>query len=119
MPGPCVWSVPAGGNARDGPRLARCPCQNDPPWLTRDNRILHNEKITRVPLDCDTRTHLKKVSPEGCDVFAEETVTPLTYQRWLGKFRLGDFSLNDEPRSGMPSDVSDEMRRFMIRTNTT
>ncbi|GFX56981.1 transposable element Tc1 transposase [Trichonephila clavipes] len=34
------------------------------PAFTKDSKPLgEKEKITRVPRDCDTRTHLKKVSP--------------------------------------------------------
>ncbi|GFX44047.1 hypothetical protein TNCV_4118431 [Trichonephila clavipes] len=38
---------------------------------------------------------------------------------WHEKFYLGDFSMKDEPRSGRPSDVSDEVICCMIRTNPT
>ncbi|GFY08966.1 hypothetical protein TNCV_4661571 [Trichonephila clavipes] len=33
------------------------------PVFTKDSKPLGKEKITRAPRDCDTRTHLKKVSP--------------------------------------------------------
>lgn len=54
-----------------------------------------------------------------CEVFGEAAVTARTCQRWFTKFRSGDFSLKDEPRSGRPSDVNDEVIRSMIRTNPT
>lgn len=33
------------------------------------------------------------------------------------KFRTGEFSLEDEPRSGKPSGVNDEVLRCVIRAN--
>ncbi|GFU91111.1 uncharacterized protein TNCV_4924421 [Trichonephila clavipes] len=39
------------------------------------------------------------------DGFGKEAVTARTCQRWLVKFRLGNFSFKDEPRSERPSDV--------------
>ncbi|GFX83197.1 histone-lysine N-methyltransferase SETMAR [Trichonephila clavipes] len=52
------------------------------------------------------------------DVFGEEAITDRTCQKWLVKFCLDDFSLKDEPRSGWPSDASDEVPLSMIRTNS-
>ncbi|GFU25262.1 hypothetical protein TNCV_1739131 [Trichonephila clavipes] len=49
----------------------------------------------------------------------EEAVRALTYQRWLVKFHLGDFSLKEESRSGKQSDVSHEVLCSMIRANLT
>ncbi|GFW33149.1 hypothetical protein TNCV_2110771 [Trichonephila clavipes] len=53
------------------------------------------------------------------DMFGEEAVTARICQRELVKFLLGDFCLKDEPRSGSPSNVSDEVLHKMIRTNPT
>ncbi|GFU18360.1 transposable element Tcb2 transposase [Trichonephila clavipes] len=54
-----------------------------------------------------------------CDVFGVEAVTARTCQRWFLKCRLDNFSLEDEPSSERPSDVSDEVLRSMIITNST
>ncbi|GFS47000.1 histone-lysine N-methyltransferase SETMAR [Trichonephila clavipes] len=42
-----------------------------------------------------------------------------TCQKWFVKFFLGDFSLKDEPKSGRPSEDSDEVLCCMIRINRT
>ncbi|GFW12002.1 histone-lysine N-methyltransferase SETMAR [Trichonephila clavipes] len=54
-----------------------------------------------------------------CDVFGEEAVTARTCQRWLVKCRSENFSLKGELRPERLSDVTDEVLRKMIRTNTT
>ncbi|GFV49821.1 histone-lysine N-methyltransferase SETMAR [Trichonephila clavipes] len=53
-----------------------------------------------------------------CDLFGE-AVTTRTCRRWFVKLHSGDFSLKDDPRSGKPSDVNDEVQRSMTRTNST
>ncbi|GFT11087.1 hypothetical protein TNCV_1084431 [Trichonephila clavipes] len=53
------------------------------------------------------------------DMFGEEVVTAKTCQRGLVKFCWNDSSLKEELRSGMPSDVSEEVLRSKIRTNPT
>ncbi|GFV05058.1 hypothetical protein TNCV_222751 [Trichonephila clavipes] len=51
-----------------------------------------------------------------CDVLGKEAVTARACQRCLVKFRFGNFSLKDGPRSGRPSDGRDEVVRSIIRT---
>ncbi|GFV10470.1 histone-lysine N-methyltransferase SETMAR [Trichonephila clavipes] len=53
-----------------------------------------------------------------CDMFGDAAETVRKCQRWFNKFCLGDFSMKDEPRSGKPSYVSDEVLRGMIRNPT-
>ncbi|GFT67001.1 hypothetical protein TNCV_1348461 [Trichonephila clavipes] len=48
------------------------------------------------------------------DVLSEEAVTTRTCRRWLVKLCLDDFFLNNEPRSGRSSDVSDEDIRIDV-----
>ncbi|GFV81523.1 histone-lysine N-methyltransferase SETMAR [Trichonephila clavipes] len=47
-----------------------------------------------------------------CDVFGDEAGTARTYQK-----RLMKFFFENEPRSGRPPDVSDEVLHCTIRTN--
>ena len=47
-----------------------------------------------------TETH-KKI----CAVYGEGAVTDQTCQKWFAKFRAGDFSLDDAPWSGRPTEV--------------
>ncbi|GFV37120.1 histone-lysine N-methyltransferase SETMAR [Trichonephila clavipes] len=101
------------------------------PVFTKDSKPLwKKEKITRVPRDCDTRTHLKKmavvsISPEASikqfqiyarcqgenvsqvaenanDVHGADTATANFVQFWFCRFRLGIFDVKDAPRTGKP-----------------
>ena len=38
-------------------------------------------------------------------MYGEGAVTDQMYQKWFAKFRAGDFSLDDAPRSGGPVEV--------------
>ena len=43
-----------------------------------------------------------------CVVYGEGAVTDRTCQKWFAKFRAGDFSLDDAPRSGRPVEVDSD-----------
>lgn len=45
---------------------------------------------------------------EICSIYGEDTVTKWTCNRWFERFRSGDRSLEDEPRSGRPSEINDD-----------
>ena len=50
-----------------------------------------------------------------CTVYGEEAVTDRTCQKWFAKFRAGDFSLDDAPRSGRPVEVdSDQIETLIV-----
>ena len=50
-------------------------------------------------------------------VFGEDAVSDRNAQFWFAKFRRGDESLDDDPRTGRPSVVSDEILRDEIESN--
>lgn len=52
-------------------------------------------------------------------VLGADSVSDCTYRKWFKKFRLGNFDLDDEPRSGRPSVIDDDELRDKVRTNPT
>ena len=50
--------------------------------------------------------------------FGNDSVNERTIQGWFAKFRSGDFSLEDEPRSGRPIVIQDEDLRILVETET-
>ena len=40
-----------------------------------------------------------------CAAYGDGAVTDQTCQKWFAKFRAGDYSLDDAPRSGRPVEV--------------
>ena len=49
--------------------------------------------------------------------FSNYSVNERTVQRWFAKFRSGDFSLEDEHRSGRPRVIEDEDLRTLVETD--
>ena len=47
----------------------------------------------------------------------EGAVTHRTCQKWFAKFRAGDFSLDDAPRSGRPVEVDQDQIETLIENN--
>ena len=52
-----------------------------------------------------------------CAVYGEGAVTDRTCQKWFAKFRAGDFSLDDAPRSGRPVEVDSNQIKTLIENN--
>ena len=52
-----------------------------------------------------------------CAVYGESDVTDWTCQKWFAKFRAGDFSLDDAPRSGRPVEVDSDQIKTVIENN--
>ncbi|XP_032467124.1 nucleotide triphosphate diphosphatase NUDT15 isoform X1 [Phocoena sinus] len=52
-----------------------------------------------------------------CAVYGEDAVTERTCQKWFAKFRAGDFSLDDAPRSGRPVEVDSDQIETLIESN--
>ena len=50
-------------------------------------------------------------------MFGEGAVTDRMCQKWLVKFRAGDFSLDDVPRSGRPAEVDSDQIKTLIEKN--
>ena len=52
-----------------------------------------------------------------CAVYGEGAVTDQTCQKWFVKFRAGDFSLDDAPRSGRPVEVDSDQIETITENN--
>lgn len=51
---------------------------------------------------------------EICSVYGDDATSKATCERWYEKFRSGDKSLEDKPRSGRPSSIDDDELEKMI-----
>lgn len=51
------------------------------------------------------------------DVYGDKALKETQCQSWFVKFRLGDFSLKDKPRSGRPSAVDDDVIKALIESD--
>ena len=51
------------------------------------------------------------------DVDGEETLKERQCRNWFDKFRSGDFSLKNEPRSGRPNEVDDDQIKAIIESS--
>ena len=61
----------------------------------------------------NTTEMLKKI----CAAYEEGAMTDQTCQKWFAKFRAGDFSLDDAPRSGRPVEVDSDQIETLIENN--
>ncbi|CAK9820034.1 Histone-lysine N-methyltransferase SETMAR [Anthophora quadrimaculata] len=52
------------------------------------------------------------------DVYLDRAPALRTVKNWFGRFRKGDFNLDDKPRSGRPSGVDDNIVRALVENNT-
>ena len=52
-----------------------------------------------------------------CAVYGEGAVTDRMCQKWFAKFRVGDFLLDDVPRSGRPVEVDSDQTETIIENN--
>ena len=50
-------------------------------------------------------------------MYGEGVVTDRTCQKWFGKFRAGDFSLDDAPWPGRPVEVDSDQIETLIENN--
>ena len=48
------------------------------------------------------------------DLYGDKALKERQCQNWFRKFRSGDFSLKDEPRSGRPNEVDDDQIKALI-----
>jgi len=51
------------------------------------------------------------------DLYGDNALKERQYRNCFTKFRSGDFSLEDEPRSGRPSEVDDDQIKALIDLN--
>lgn len=54
-----------------------------------------------------------------CQAFGDNAVNERTARQWFQKFRSGDMSLNDAPRSGRPQALDDETLRAAIESDSS
>lgn len=52
-----------------------------------------------------------------CKVYGNNSLQERQCQRWFKKFRSGDFDLNDDPRSGRPTEVDDDKIKALMDSN--
>lgn len=52
-----------------------------------------------------------------CQAFGEGTVSQRTCFHWFSRFTLGDYSIEDKPRSGRPSNLDEDALRRLIEAN--
>lgn len=66
--------------------------------------------------------HLKKNAAEAaemiCAAYGENAVSHSTCKRWYQKFRQGDFSLKDEPRTGRPQHFETDELQALLDINS-
>lgn len=63
-------------------------------------------------------TRISNTVKNICDVFGENAVSIPTCERWFAKFKRGNFNLEDQPRSGRPSGIDDDIVRNLVDTNS-
>ena len=52
-----------------------------------------------------------------CAAFGQGAVYERTARRWFDRFRSGNYSLEDEPRSGHPSEIDDEQLQHTVEAD--
>ena len=52
-----------------------------------------------------------------CDAFGNDIVSERVCQDWFSRFKKGDYSLCDKPRSGRPSTVDNEALKNLVERN--
>ncbi|KOC62074.1 Histone-lysine N-methyltransferase SETMAR, partial [Habropoda laboriosa] len=59
-----------------------------------------------------------KASKKICEVYGENVIEECVCQKWFARFRSGDFSLHDSPRSGQPQEIDNEQIKNNSRYTT-
>lgn len=52
------------------------------------------------------------------EVYLDRAPALRTVKKWFAKFRSGDFNLEDQPRSGRPSELDDDVLRTLVANNS-
>lgn len=52
-----------------------------------------------------------------CDLYGEDSISKSRCYYWYTRFRSGDFSVNDSPRSGRPTVADDDQILELIRAD--
>ncbi|XP_018343849.1 PREDICTED: histone-lysine N-methyltransferase SETMAR-like [Trachymyrmex septentrionalis] len=53
-----------------------------------------------------------------CSVYGDDALTKRAAQKWFAKFRSGDTSLEDGPRSGRPTEVDSNDIKALVEQET-
>lgn len=53
-----------------------------------------------------------------CTVYGVGTIVESTVYKWLVRFMIGNFNLEDQKRSGGPAVVDDDQIEILIKNNT-
>jgi len=65
------------------------------------------------------RKELKAAEAEReiCNVYGDNAVSESVCRKWFARFRSGNFNLEDAPRSGRPSEISDDEIKALIEND--
>jgi transposase len=53
-----------------------------------------------------------------CAVYVEDEANERTCRKWFARFRVGNFDLDDAPRSGQPVEADDDQIKTLTENNT-
>jgi [histone H3]-lysine36 N-dimethyltransferase SETMAR len=67
--------------------------------------------------DCLSGITAAESSRRICAAFGQHVVAERTAQRWFDRFRSGNYSLEDEPKSGRPSKIDDKQLRQIVEAD--
>ena len=51
------------------------------------------------------------------EVYQNQAPAKRTVEKWFAKFHRGEFNLEDEPHSGRPFDIDDDVVRTLVQNN--
>ena len=78
--------------------------------------LLNDNKIVDMDVDYEFRLSHKTTAAANniCSTMGENELSTLTTQRWLNRFKKGNFQLDDLPRSGRPMELDVDLLKKLI-----
>ena len=78
-----------------------------------------SNKFIRSCILYDFKAGLKAVDSHRrlCSAFGQDVVSYKTVTKWYSYFQLGNWSIEDEPRSGRPSEIDDQALLQLVETD--